>query len=66
MGAYEFGILGDADGDCDVDLDDLGQLLANYGATSGASYEDGNFDRDGDVDQADLGILLSQFGEECP
>lgn len=33
---------GDLDGDGDVDLSDLARLLANYGMTSGAEYEDGS------------------------
>jgi len=56
----------DLDGDRDVDLSDLAQLLANYGATSGADYEDGDLDGDGDVDLADLADLLSMYGTTCP
>lgn len=56
---------GDLDGDCDVDLADLAQLLANYGVTSGAVYEDGDLDLDGDVDLADLAALLAVFGASC-
>ncbi len=54
--------LGDLDRDGDVDLSDLAQLLANYGMTSGATYEDGDLDGDGDVDLADLGALLAAYG----
>ncbi|MBU0618456.1 MAG: FG-GAP repeat protein [Planctomycetes bacterium] len=57
---------GDLDGDLDVDLSDLAQLLSNYGATSGAGYEDGDLDEDGDVDLADLAALLAVYGTECP
>ena len=56
---------GDLDGDNDVDLADLAQLLANYGTTSGATYEDGDLDGDGDVDLADLAALLSVYGTVC-
>jgi hypothetical protein len=55
-------ILGDLDGDGDVDLFDLGQLLAHYGTPSGASYADGDLDGDGDVDLADLGAMLAAYG----
>jgi hypothetical protein len=55
-------ILGDVDHDGDVDLTDLAQLLAHYGMTGGASYEDGDLDQDGDVDLADLALLLSAYG----
>lgn len=53
---------GDLDGDGDVDLMDLVQLLVNYGTTSGATYEMGDIDGDGDVDLSDLAILLSNYG----
>ncbi|MFQ5806503.1 MAG: hypothetical protein ACE5I3_08640 [Phycisphaerae bacterium] len=57
---------GDLDGDGDVDLADLAQLLANYGMTEGATYEDGDLDGDGDVDLTDLAALLSVYGAACP
>jgi hypothetical protein len=57
---------GDLDGDNDIDLADLAQLLSNYGTTSGAVYEDGDLDLDGDVDLADLAGLLSVYGTTCP
>jgi hypothetical protein len=56
---------GDLDGDGDVDLSDLSQLLAHYGTTSGAEYEDGDLDGDGDVDLADLAALLAVYGTNC-
>ena len=55
-------IPGDLDGDGDVDLADLATLLAHYGTTSGAAYEDGDLDGDGDVDLADLASLLANYG----
>ena len=58
--------LGDLDRDNDVDLADLAQLLANYGTTTGATYEDGDLDGDGDVDLTDLAELLGYYGETCP
>ncbi|MFQ5807326.1 MAG: hypothetical protein ACE5I3_12835, partial [Phycisphaerae bacterium] len=56
---------GDLDYDSDVDLSDLARLLANYGTTGGASYEDGDLDGDGDVDLTDLVGLLSNYGTSC-
>ena len=56
---------GDVDGDRDVDLTDLSQLLANFGIPSGANQTDGDFDGDGDVDLSDLAILLGAFGTAC-
>jgi len=60
------GCLGDLDGDNDIDLADLAQLLGNYGMMSGAVYEDGDLDEDGDVDLADLAALLGVYGTTCP
>lgn len=57
---------GDLDGDGDIDLADLSALLANYGMTSGAVYEDGDLDGDGDVDLSDLSALLAVYGTTCP
>ena len=60
-------IPGDLDLDGDVDLSDLAQLLAHYGMTSGAVWEDGDVDPypdgDGDVDLSDLAELLAHYGE---
>ena len=57
---------GDLDGDNDIDLADLAQLLGNYGTPSGAVYEDGDLDADGDVDLSDLAALLGVYGDVCP
>ncbi len=56
---------GDLDGDNDVDLADLAELLGGYGITEGATYEDGDLDGDGDVDLADLAELLGLYGTTC-
>jgi hypothetical protein len=66
--------MADIDGsyDCIVGLEDLAQLLAHYGLTTGATplmgdvdpYEP-RFPGDGDVDLADLAELLSQYGDNC-
>ncbi len=57
---------GDLDGDGDIDLSDLAQLLSNYGETGGKTYEDGDLDGDGDVDLSDLAALLAVYGADCP
>lgn len=63
--AYDIVRCPDFDDSGEVDLSDLAQLLANYGTTSGAGYEDGDLDGDGDVDLADLAGLLALYGDEC-
>ncbi|RMF85745.1 MAG: hypothetical protein D6744_00925 [Planctomycetota bacterium] len=55
---------GDVDGDDDIDLGDLAQLLANFGMTP-ADASDGDFDNSNEVDLADLAILLSAFDTTC-
>ena len=57
---------GDTDLDQDVDLNDLANLLAHYGQSSGAAWGDGDFDGDGDVDLADLSAMLANYGGMCP
>ena len=57
---------GDLDGDLDVDLGDLAQLLANYGTSGGATWDQGDMDGDGDVQLEDLAALLSLYGTTCP
>jgi len=55
-------IPGDLNIDGNVSLDDLAALLANYGMTSGATYEDGDIDGNGDVSLSDLAALLGYYG----
>lgn len=54
---------GDVDGDGDVDIVDLSQLLANFGMSG--SFLDGDLNNDGDVDLDDLSMVLAHFGERC-
>ncbi|MBI5866486.1 MAG: hypothetical protein HZB38_18610 [Planctomycetes bacterium] len=56
---------GDLDGDLAIGLQDLANLLSNFGAATGAMYEDGDLDGDGDVDLQDLANLLATFGTTC-
>ncbi|MCA9292884.1 MAG: right-handed parallel beta-helix repeat-containing protein [Phycisphaerales bacterium] len=69
IGAYEFQVAamvcpGDADGDNDIDLDDLQVVLFNFGG-SVAPFADGDADGDGDVDLDDLQVVLFSFGTSC-
>ena len=65
MGAYEYQCQADLNGDGAVRIQDLAQLLSNYGQT-GATYADGDLDGDGDVDLSDLAALLALYGTTCP
>jgi len=64
IGADEWtaAIPGDANADNKVDVSDLGILAANYGITSGATWQTGDFNNDGKVDVSDLGILAANYG----
>lgn len=55
---------GDADGDNDVDLSDLGILLSAWDSRPGDDnwYADADFDGNGHIGHSDLGILLSDWG----
>ncbi len=55
------GLLGDINGDCDVDTADLGGLIGAFGFTG--PFADVN--SDGVVDTADLGLVLANFGQSC-
>jgi hypothetical protein len=68
MGAYEFQratCFGDFDGDNDIDLADLAELLRQYGEPGSWSCGDGDLDCHGDVDLADLAALLAAYGTTC-
>lgn len=58
--------VGDFDHDGVITLADLAVLLAHFGTTSGANFDDGDTDADGDVDLQDLASTLAVFGTSCP
>jgi len=51
---------GDLDGDGDVDLADLAELLGDFRCNDGRCV--GDVDADGDTDGADLVMLLANYG----
>jgi hypothetical protein len=54
---------GDANGDGEVNLIDLGVLAVNWGRTDAtACWRDSDFDASGAVDLSDLGILATNWG----
>ena len=59
-------ILGDADGDGDVDGDDFNAWGGNFPIASGATLAEGDFDGDGDVDGDDFNIWGGSFPSPAP
>jgi hypothetical protein len=53
----------DVNGDRQVDLTDLALLLARFGSSNAAHFQE--TDGDGDVDLHDLTTMLSSFGSSC-
>ncbi len=64
MGAYEYQIPGDLNGDGGVGHADLNVLLSDWGCSGGDCPGDCDFD--GDTDHSDLGILLHYWGTGWP
>ena len=56
------GLMGDANIDGRVDINDLTIVLANYGGTNGVTWAMGDFNGDGRVDINDLTIVLANYG----
>ncbi|MFW6153765.1 MAG: PEP-CTERM sorting domain-containing protein [Planctomycetota bacterium] len=55
-------VMGDADYDLDVDLDDFMIVKQHFGTTTGATWEMGDFNLSGSVDLDDFTILKNNFG----
>jgi hypothetical protein len=57
-------------GDCCIGINDLAELLGNYGTTTGATYWDGDIypvgTGDGAVNLQDLAELIGNYGNGCP
>lgn len=60
-------LAGDVDGDCSINLTDLGTLLSGFGSMAGdAGYlPAADFDNSGAIDLTDLGLILAGFGTSC-
>lgn len=63
---YSAIVLGDTDLDFGVDITDLNNLVANYGATSGKTWAQGDNTGEGAVDGMDLANLLANFEPAIP
>jgi spore coat protein A len=63
MRQFQTVLTGDVNGDCLVNITDLGLVLSNFGDAGPNSP--GDVDGDGDTDISDLGILLANFGRSC-
>lgn len=55
-------VLGDVNLNGDVDSDDLGLLLNNFGSSAGPGWGGGDLNANMVVDSDDLGLLLNNFG----
>ena len=64
IGAYEFGIVGDANGDYVVDDQDASILGAHWQRQAGATWADGDFNADGKVDDRDAAIMAAHWGQQ--
>ncbi len=60
------GCAGDLDASGVVDIQDLANLLANFGDTTNVAFWQGDTDGNGMVDLQDLANLLAEFGNSCP
>lgn len=58
--------IGDLDGNRQVTLQDLANLLAHFGQAGNVTYSDGDIDGNGQVTLQDLAYLLANFGVSCP
>jgi len=67
LGAYEFTLPGDLDGDCAVNLSDLAALLSSFEHCVGSdSYNPAaDYNCDGCVKLSDLATLLSRYNHTC-
>jgi hypothetical protein len=61
--SLDHAMAGDANLDGTVNVGDLGVLATNYGMTSGADWNQGDFDGNGTVDVGDLGTLATNYGK---
>ena len=57
--------LGDVDGNHAIELLDLATMLQNFGASGGASRDQGDVNGDGTVNLSDLSVLISNYMLPC-
>ena len=63
-------VIGDTDGDADIDDTDFGTTIAGYSgpgvAIDAAAYGSADYDGDGDIDDTDLGSLIAAYTGAIP
>jgi LmbE family N-acetylglucosaminyl deacetylase len=57
--------VGDDNGDRRVDLSDFAILQLNFGRTSGATWDEGDFNQDGEVNELDALAFFPAMGNVC-
>jgi hypothetical protein len=58
---YRTATAGDADGDGNVNFNDLARLAQNYNVSTGKAWVDGDFNGDGAVDFTDLAMMAQKY-----
>lgn len=58
-------LMGDVTMDCVIDVSDLSQLLAHFGAQENVGPIDGDLNLNGTVDISDMAMLLGRLGSAC-
>ncbi|MBN1910184.1 MAG: right-handed parallel beta-helix repeat-containing protein [Pirellulales bacterium] len=66
IGAYEYGLPGDASEDYQVGPDDAAVLAIHWLSSDDVSWDDGDFNADGRVDDLDASIMAANWGSSVP
>ncbi|MBN1909170.1 MAG: hypothetical protein JW818_05475, partial [Pirellulales bacterium] len=66
IGAYEYGLPGDASEDYQVGPADAAVLASHWLSSDDVSWDDGDFNADGRVDDLDASIMAANWGNSVP